>query len=96
MQPTKVEIWWTSNTQVYLPEKSLKHVDSVTNLIVKQFIWETTAGNCHIHYIAGTVYRSSIQILSVCNLGVGLNSKQRQRQDTDVLSCNLHLLTHGE
>ena len=33
--------------------------------------------DCHIHYIAGAVYRSSIQILFVCDLGVGLNPKQR-------------------
>ena len=47
----------------------------------------------HIYYITGTVYQSSTWILSIWNLGVGLNSKQRQRQDTNGFSCKLHLLT---
>ena len=34
-----------------------------------------------------------IKSLPICDLGVGLNSKQRQRQDTNVFSCKLHLLT---
>ena len=29
----------------------------------------------------------------MCNLDVGLNLKQRQRQNTDGFSCKLHLLT---
>ena len=29
----------------------------------------------------------------MCNLDVGLNSKQKQRQDTNGFRCNLHLLT---
>ena len=37
---------------------------------------------CHIYY--ATVY---------VQLGVGLNSKQRQRQNTDGFSCKCHLLT---
>ena len=30
--------------------------------------------------------------LSTFDLGVGLNSKQRQREDTDRMGCKLHLL----
>ena len=32
-------------------------------------------------------------LLSTCDLGVGLNSKQKQRQDRDELRSKLHLLT---
>ena len=32
-------------------------------------------------------------LLSICELGVGLNLKQRQRQNTDGFRCKLHLLT---
>ena len=32
-------------------------------------------------------------LLFTCDLGVGINSKQRQRQNTDGLICKLHLLT---
>ena len=32
-------------------------------------------------------------LLSICDLGVGLNLKQRQKQDTEGFSCKLHLLT---
>ena len=32
-------------------------------------------------------------LLSICNLGVGLNFKQRERQGTNGFSCKLHLLT---
>ena len=32
-------------------------------------------------------------LLSICDLGVELNSKQRQRQDTNGFSCKPHLLT---
>ena len=32
-------------------------------------------------------------LLFTFNLGVGLHSKQRQKQNTDGLSCKLHLLT---
>ena len=46
-----------------------------------------------LYYTTGTIDSSSIQSLSLCDLGVGLNSKQRQRQDTNVFSCKLHLLT---
>ena len=46
-----------------------------------------------LYYTSGTIASSSMQRLSICNLGVGLNSKQRQRQDTNVFSCKLHLLT---
>ena len=34
-------------------------------------------------------------LLSVCNLGVGLHSKQRERQYTNGFSCKPHLLTLG-
>ena len=50
---------------------------------------------CHIHYSTETIGSSSIQRLSRCNLGVGINSKQRQRQDTNGFSCKLYLLTLG-
>ena len=32
-------------------------------------------------------------LLSICDLGVGLNWKQRQRQDANGFGCKLHLLT---
>ena len=46
-----------------------------------------------IYYTTGIIGSSSIQRLSIRDLGVGLNSKQRQRQDTNGFSCQLHLLT---
>ena len=39
-----------------------------------------------LHFIDG------LYIVSLHVTGVGLNSKQRQRKDTDGLSCKLHLL----
>ena len=42
-------------------------------------------------YFVPLLYRLSIYCLSTCNLG--LNMKQRQRNDTDGLCCKLHLLS---
>ena len=41
----------------------------------------------HIIYVTFSILQS------ICDLGVGLNLKQRQRQNTDGFSCKFHLLT---
>ena len=49
--------------------------------------------SCDCSYFGPLLSRLSIYIMSFYMQPRGLNLKQRQRQDTDGLSCKLHLLT---
>ena len=53
----------------------------------------TISINRNKEYLYAFTFVTFSILLSICNLGVGLNSKQIQRQDTNGYSGKLHLLT---
>ena len=58
--------------------------------------WLTSLGIWGPHGSRQEYYQHHVEftmLLSIHDLGVGLNSKQRQRQNTDEFRCKLHLLT---